>query len=192
MGTRGPMPKPAALNALQGNPGKRTPSVGDGVNPVIEIPSAPKHLSKEAAKEWKRITPLLEELGLISGLDRAALALYCQAVGRMTELEEAFNGQVKRLMADQGLDYPSAVAAASQSATPSGYVQQSVMVQLIKNHREQVNRYLQHFGLSPSARGRVQPSNFVQPSLPGFEPAKPAVSGFAQFAPGLSGAPLLN
>jgi P27 family predicted phage terminase small subunit len=184
------MPKPPALNALQGNPGKRAPSVGDGVNPVIEIPSAPKHLGKEAAKEWKRITPLLEELGLISGLDRAALALYCQAVGRLTELEEAFNGQVKRLMTDRKMDYPTAVAEASQSTTPSGYVQQSVMVQLIKNHREQVNRYLQHFGLSPSARGRVQPSNFVQPTLPGIEPPKQAPGGFAQFAPGLIGASL--
>ena len=191
MGTRGPMPKPSALKALQGNPGKRTTSVGDGVNPVIEIPSAPRHLSKEAAKEWKRITPLLEELGLISGLDRTALALYCQAVGRLTELEEAFNGQVKRLMTDKGFDYPTAVSEASQSTTPSGYVQPSVMVQLIKNHREQVNRYLQHFGLSPAARGRVQPSNFVQPTLPGIEPPKPAAAaGFAQFAPGLSGHPL--
>lgn len=189
MGRRGPMPKPAALNALQGNPGKRSPSVGDGVNPIIEIPSAPRHLSKEAAKEWKRITPLLEELGLISGLDRTALALYCQAVGRLTELEEAFNGQVKRLMSDRGLDYPSAVYEASQSVTPSGYAQQSVMVQLIKNHREQVNRYLQHFGLSPAARGRVQPSNYVQPTLPGFEAPQQLPTGFAQFTAAALGAP---
>lgn len=187
MGKRGPMPKPAALKALQGNPGKRVSNVGDGVNPVIEIPSAPRHLSKEAAKEWKRITPLLEELGLISGLDRTALALYCQAVGRLTELEEAFNGQVKRLMQDKGLDYPAAVAEASQSVTPSGYVQQSVMVQLIGKHREQVNRYLQHFGLSPAARGRVQPSNYVQPTLPGIEEPKRPPSGFAAFAVGLGG-----
>lgn len=94
-------------------------------------------------------------------------------------------------MTDKGFDYPTAVSEASQSTTPSGYVQQSVMVQLIKNHREQVNRYLQHFGLSPAARGRVQPSNFVQPTLPGIEPPKPAAAaGFAQFAPGLSGHPL--
>ena len=180
MGTRGPMPKPAALKALQGNPGKRTPSVGDGVNPVIEIPSAPKHLSKEAAKEWKRITPLLEELGLISGLDRSALALYCQATGRLAELEMAFNGQVARLVAD-GADYSDAVYQASHAVTPSGYAQQSVMVQLIKSHRDQLNRYLMHFGLSPAARGRVQASNYVQPELPGFEKVKSAPTGFAMF-----------
>jgi P27 family predicted phage terminase small subunit len=181
-GSRGPLPRPAALKLLEGNPGKRALNLGEGVNPRIEIPSAPKHLGQEARKEWKRITPLLSELGLVSGLDRTALALYCQAAGRLAELETAFNGEVARL-ADGGIDYADAVYKASYSVTPSGYAQQSVIVQLIKSHREQVNRYLMHFGLSPAARGRVQPSNYVQPTLPGIEPgpsARPA--GFAMFA----------
>ena len=181
VGTRGPLPKPAALKVLEGNPGKRPLNLEDGVNPRIEIPTPPRHLSREARKEWKRITPLLEELGLVSGLDRTALALYCQAAGRLAELEEAFNGQVNRLMDSSNIDYPDAVYQASHAVTPSGYAQQSVMVQLIKSHREQVNRYLQHFGLSPAARGRVQPSNYVQPTLPGIEqPQEP--TGFARFA----------
>lgn len=180
-GTRGPLPKPTALKMLEGNPGKRSLNLADGLNPRVEVPSAPKHLGIEARKEWKRITPLLEELGLISGLDRTALALYCQAVGRLSELETAFNGQIK-LLVDGGADYSDAVYQASHAVTPSGYAQQSVMVQLIKSHREQVNRYLMHFGLSPAARGRVQPSNYVQPSLPGIEAAPQAASGMARFA----------
>lgn len=182
MGQRGPMPKPPALRLLEGNAGRRPLNLADGVNPKIEIPAPPKHLSREGRKEWKRITPLLEELGLVSGLDRTALALYCQAAGRLAELEEAFNGQVNRLMEERNLDYPEAVYQASHAVTPSGYAQQSVMVQLIKNHREQVNRYLQHFGLSPAARGRVSPSNYVQPSLPGIDAAPQAPTGFAAFA----------
>jgi len=40
-----------------------------------------------------------------------------------------------------------------------------------------------HFGLSPAARGRVQPSNYVQPSLPGMEPKPESpASGFARFS----------
>ncbi|MBC7599706.1 MAG: phage terminase small subunit P27 family [Polaromonas sp.] len=188
-GSRGPLPKPAALRLLEGNPGKRALNLSEGVNPQVEIPSAPKHLGPEARKEWKRITPLLEELGLISGLDRAALALYCQAVGRLSELETAFNGMVNRLT-DGGpgatvlMSYADAVYAVSHSVTPSGYAQQSVIVQLIKSHREQVNRYLMHFGLSPAARGRVQASNYVQPDLPGMPAAPNAQSGFARFAAG--------
>ena len=180
-GTRGPLPKPAALRALEGNPGKRPLNLSDGLNPRVEIPSVPKHLGHEARKEWKRITPLLEDLGLISGLDRAALALYCQAVGRLSELETAFNGMVD-VAVSKGMSYSDAVYDASYATTPSGYAQQSVIVQLIKSHREQVNRYLGHFGLSPAARGRVQPSNYVQPTLPGVEPAPQAAAGFARFA----------
>ena len=52
--------------------------------------------------------------------------------------------------------------------------------QLLGKHREQVNRYLMHFGLSPAARGRVQASNYVQPTLPGIDEA-PAATGFARF-----------
>ena len=182
-GSRGPLPKPAALKALEGNPGKRALDLSDGVNPRVEIPSAPKHLGIEARKEWKRITPLLEDLGLISGLDRAALALYCQAVGRLTELETAFNSKVA-LKVEQGLAYADAVYEVSYAVTPSGYAQQSVITQLIKSNREQVNRYLMHFGLSPAARARVQPSNYVQPGLPGIDPAPNAdkATGFARFA----------
>jgi P27 family predicted phage terminase small subunit len=183
-GSRGPLPKPAALRALEGNAGKRAYSTSDGINPRVESPPAPRHLGLEAKKEWKRITPLLEELGLVSGLDRAALGLYCQSVGRLSELETAFNGIVNRLTdnAEAPMAYPDAVYAASYSVTPSGYAQQSVIVQLIKSHREQVNRYLMHFGLSPAARGRVQPSNYVQPSLPGIDAVPAAATGFARFA----------
>lgn len=180
-GSRGPLPKPTALKLLEGNPGKRALDLTAGVNPRIEIPSAPKHLSRDAKKEWTRITPLLEELGLISGLDRTALALYCQAVGRLSELETAFNGLVAQHVAG-GMGYAEAVYAASYSVTPSGYAQQSVIVQLLGKYREQVNRYLAHFGLSPAARGRVQPSNYAQPTLPGIEEKPQAPQGFAKFS----------
>lgn len=179
-GSRGPLPKPPALRVLEGNAGKRALDLSAGVNPRIEIPTPPKHLGAEARKEWKRITPLLVELGLISGLDRAALALYCQAAGRLAELETAFNGQVARLV-DEGADYSDAVYKASYAVTPSGYAQQSVIVQLIGKHREQLNRYLMHFGLSPAARGRVQASNYVQPTLPGIDPKPEAKPGFSMF-----------
>ncbi len=182
-GSRGPLPKPNVLKLLANNPGKRPLNLADGVNPRVEIPAAPKQLSQEARKEWKRITPLLEELGLISGLDRAALTLYCQAFGRLIELETAFNGRVNLIMEKEKLSYADAVYRCSYAKAPkTGYEQQSVAVQLIRSHREEVNRYLGHFGLSPAARARVTPSNYVQPTLPGIDAAPTAASGFAKFA----------
>jgi P27 family predicted phage terminase small subunit len=175
------LPKPNVLKLIAGNPGKRSLNLSDGVNPQVEIPSPPKHLCKSATKEWKRITPLLEELGLISGLDVAALGLYCQAYGRLVDLETAFNSRVS-LKVNDGTALPEAVVSVSVGVTPSGYQQQSVITQLIRSHREEVNRYLGHFGLSPAARARVTPSNYVQPSLPGIDAAPSMATGFARFA----------
>lgn len=187
-GTRGPLPQPTNLRLLTGNASKRPLNLADGVNPRVEIPSAPRHLGKEAAKEWKRITPLLEELGLISGLDRAALAMYCQAVGRLTELETAFKAKVDGLMQSEKLDYTDAVYRASYTVTPNGYEQQAVIINLLRRQSEEVNRYMGHFGLSPAARARVTASNYVQPGLPGIEPAPGAGAaaggGFQMFALG--------
>ncbi|MFD1709079.1 phage terminase small subunit P27 family [Ottowia sp. GY511] len=180
-GSRGPLPKPAALRLLEGNASKRALDLSAGVNPTIAVPDAPRHLGREARKEWKRITPLLEELGLISGLDRAALALYCQTAGRLAELETSFNRKVDQRVKD-GMDYSDAVYEVSHAITPSGYAQQSVLVQLISRNREQLHRYLQHFGLSPAARGRVQASNNQQIGLPGIEPKPEAPAGFAKFS----------
>lgn len=180
-GTRGPLPKPAALRLLEGNAGKRPLDLSAGVNPPIAVPDAPRHLSRSARKEWRRITPLLEEMGLISGLDRTALALYCQSAGRLDELETAFNAKVQARV-DGGEDYAEAVYQVSHAVTPSGYAQQSVLVQLITRHREQAHRYLMHFGLSPAARGRVQASNNVQLGLPGVEVKPELPSGFARFS----------
>ena len=177
-GTRGPLPKPYALRLLEGNPGKRSLNLADVINPKVEVPTAPKHLGRDARKEWARITPLLEELGLISGLDRAALALYCDAVGRLSEYQTAFNSKVK-LLVDQGTDYADAVYKASYTTTQSGYEQQSVIRQLIKSQAEQVNRYLGHFGLSPAHRGRVQASTHVQSDSADGAPS--VRTGFAQF-----------
>lgn len=180
-GSRGPLPKPNVLKLIAGNPGKRALNLSDGVNPRIEIPAPPKHLAKAGVKEWRRITPILEELGLVSGLDVAALSLYCQSYGRLVELETAFNARVAQQV-DGGAAQHDAVLATSIGITPSGYQQQSVIVQLIRSHREEVNRYLAHFGLSPAARARVTPSNFVQQSLPGMEATPSVATGFARFA----------
>ena len=183
-GSRGPLPKPNVLKLMSNNPGKRPLNLADGVNPRVEIPSAPRHLGKEAVKEWKRITPLLEELGLISGLDRSALGLYCQAAGRLAELETSFNSKVAAHV-EAGMPYADAVYAVSHDVTPNGFRQQSVLSQLLRSHEDKVHRYLGHFGLSPAARARVTPSNHVQLGLPGMEasPAAAAASGFAKFAP---------
>jgi P27 family predicted phage terminase small subunit len=178
MSAVGRPPKPTILKLLEGNPGKRPLNLADGVNPEVAVPSVPKHLSVTAVKEWKRITPELATLGLIARVDLAALAMYCQAYGRMVELELAMKRRIEARVAD-GADYYDAVAAVMEDSTPSGYRQQSVQAQLLRSLREEVNRYLALFGLSPSARARVTPS-MNQPQLPGID-APAAGAGWDRF-----------
>lgn len=181
-GTRGPLRKPLALRVIEGNAGKRPLNLADGVNPDIEIPSMPKHLAGPARKEWRRITPLLEELGLIGAIDMGALSLYCSTYGRLVNLETAFNARVAT-KESEGMTPDEAVLAISTATTPSGFVQSSVLHQLLTSTRAEVHRYLAHFGLSPATRARVTPSNAVQLGLPGMEQPKQA-TGFARFAGG--------
>ena len=49
----------------------------DEFRPVTAIPVMPKHLKGEAKKEWLRITVELAKYGLISEVDRDALAMIC-------------------------------------------------------------------------------------------------------------------
>ena len=48
-------------------------------NPEPAIPECPEELSDEAKKEWERVSAELLPMGLLSRVDRAALAGYCQA-----------------------------------------------------------------------------------------------------------------
>ena len=171
MATSGPQPKPALLKLISGNPGKRPLNLADGVNPEVAVPDAPRHLTAEARKEWRRVSDELKALGLISRIDRAALALYCQAWGHMVLLERSLAADVA-LEVDKGGDG----ARAFYFVTDKGYEAQGVKVQLINNLRDQVHRYLKAFGMDPSSRSRVTPS--AQQSLPGMDDT----TGWGQFS----------
>jgi putative transposase len=75
--------------------------------PAPGIPDCPLHLSDLAADEWHRIAAVLHEAGILTLVDRAALAACCQACGRWVEAEEKLR------------DTPTLIR------TPSGYIQQS-------------------------------------------------------------------
>jgi phage terminase small subunit len=77
-GQSGRKPKPTSLKVLQGNPGKR-PLNENEPKPPPRLPRSPEHLSEEAKKEWRRAGKFLFQLGLVSDIDRAAFAAYCQA-----------------------------------------------------------------------------------------------------------------
>ena len=113
----------------------------DEPSPDPEIPDAPPHLSPEAREEWDRLAEELYGLGILSAIDRAALAAYCQAYGRWVEAE-------RELMREDGtMDLVS--------VTSNGNVIQNPLVGIANKSLELMHKYLTEFGMSPSSRTRV-------------------------------------
>lgn len=80
-------PKPSALKALNGNPGKRAFNKNEP-KPEVTEPEMPKGMSTFARREWKRVVPLLLELGMLTNLDRAVLEGYCEAYGESKQAQK--------------------------------------------------------------------------------------------------------
>jgi P27 family predicted phage terminase small subunit len=109
------------------------------------LPRCPAHLNPAAANEWRRIARALQEAGVLTTFDRAALAAYCQAWGRWVEAEERLR------------ETPPLVK------TPSGYVQQSPWLLIANKQLELMGRYMVELGMTPAARSRVMGSAVLSP-----------------------------
>jgi len=137
MGVAGRKPKPPELRLVEGNPGHR-PIPENTPKPSPKAPKRPSWLLPEAKREWSRVVPHLERLGLLTVVDRAVLAAYCQAWARYREAEEA-------------IDREGVVRV-----TEKGYPVQNPAVSIARNMMNQVRAFAAEFGLTPSARGRIQ------------------------------------
>ena len=167
MGARGPKPLPTNVRAFTGTAHRalRAADLADGVHPEVGLPPMPHHMSPEARKEWRRVTPLLLELGLLTRIDRAALELYCRAYGRLQQVERALTAK-QQLLLERGQDPTDAL----MQQTPTGFLRESALSRQAEGLSQQVDRYLASFGMSPSARSRVTPSrNDGQMRLAGMD-----------------------
>lgn len=133
---RGRKPKPTHLKLLEGNPGKRAIN-GAEPKPPRGIPTCPAHLTAPAKAEWKRLAQDLHTVGLLTRVDRGALAAYCQSWGRWVEAE-------RKLQETPPL-----------FKTPAGYVQISPWLTIANKERELMARYMAELGLTPSSRSRL-------------------------------------
>src|SRR2546421_10746525 len=130
---RGRKPKP---------PGMSTRRTRGDDEPRPKLPPCPSHLRDEARKEWFRTGRKLLTFGLMTEIDIAALAVYCQAWGRWVEAE------------DQLHKFGTVIKS------PNGYPIPSPYLPIANKAMEQMTRLLVEFGMSPSSRSRVP----VQPS----------------------------
>ena len=94
--------KPTHLKLLEGNPGKRRLNEREP-KPEPLLPDPPDFLSADAKAEWARVSVELFHCGILTGLDRAPLAAYCQAYGRWMQAERAIAEMAKRDLLTGGL-----------------------------------------------------------------------------------------
>lgn len=133
----GRRPKPTVLKELAGNPGKR-PLNRREPKPPTKLPLCPHHLQGEARREWTRLGRELVALGVMTKVDRAALAAYCVAWGRWVEAE----AQVTKL--------------GTIVKTADGNMIQNPYLSIANRAMEQMTKLAGEFGMTPSSRSRVQ------------------------------------
>ena len=132
----GRKPKPTALKLVTGNPGKR-PLNDHEPQPEAAIPEVPVHLSNTAKAEWDRIVIRLHPLGLVTDLDRAALAAYCESWATWVEAVEKVRETGRIIKA------------------PSGYPVLNPYVTIANKALDQMHRFLTEFGMTPASRSRI-------------------------------------
>ena len=149
MSIPGTKPKPVKLKLLEGNPGKRKLNM-DEPKPAPIAPKCPGWLLDDAKEEWKQMSSALEKLGMLTFIDKAAFAGYCQAYAKWKKAEEfikKFGFTYKIPKKDKDGNVVSIFIAAFPE------------VAIARSSLEQVRQFCSEFGLTPSSRGRI--------SLPG-------------------------
>jgi P27 family predicted phage terminase small subunit len=131
----------------------RAADLSEGVHPEVGLPPMPKDLSREARAEWRRVTPLLLELSLLTTIDRSAIERYCRLYGRWQQAERALLAKQQQLVAE-GKD----VSEALVQLTPTGFERESALSRIANDLAHQVEQAEACFGMSPSARARVTAS----------------------------------
>lgn len=134
---QGRKPKPTAMKMLAGNPGKRALNHSEP-RPRAVLPRPPEHLSDEEKNKWKLVVKELHPLGLVTTIDKDALAFYCVLFVRWIKAE--------KMVREKG----------EIIKTAAGNIIQNPYLSIANRALEQLNRLGAEFGMTPSSRTRVK------------------------------------
>lgn len=136
--TRGRKPKPTALKALTGNPGKR-PLRGERVTAAdpVDTVEPPPFLDEYASVEWREHIDGLLLSGVLTPRDRAVFTAYCMAWSRARKAHESAN------------QTPGIVRGSNSGLKENPYHR------VARLEMRECIRYAVELGMTPSARARV-------------------------------------
>ena len=95
----------------------------------------------EAKKEWQRLAGLMNQMGVLTEVDMAAFAAYCQSYARWKEAQEHITSE------------------GSTFETEKGYQQQTPWVGIANTNQKLMLQAASEFGLTPSSRSRIVAGN---------------------------------
>lgn len=145
MATAGRKPKPTNLKLVTGNRGKRALPKNEAVVENAE-PMPPAWLCDDAKVEWGRVCGQLFKVGLMTDIDRAALAAYCDAYATFAKCRRALEAMEKE-----------SPGSSLTTMTTNGNVIQNPILGILNQARINLVKFAAEFGMTPSARSRVTP-----------------------------------
>lgn len=134
---QGRKPKPTAVKLLEGNPGKRALNHAEP-KPRVVLPRPPEHLSDDEKAKWKATVKELYPLGLVTTIDKDALAMYCVIFVRWIKAE--------KMVREKG----------EIIKTAAGNIIQNPYLSIANRALDQLNKLGAEFGMTPSSRSRVK------------------------------------
>ena len=141
MGLRGPAPKPTVLEIAQGCPGKRKPPAREP-KPLefsaSDLKRAPKGHNARERHWWRYYGEILGSMRVLTQADRTALATLATASAE----REQNDAQLRK--------------AGPIYQVPGGAVRVSPLFKVGSILRDRELKLLREFGLTPSARTRIQ------------------------------------
>lgn len=142
--TRGRKPRPTNIKVIAGTDRADRRNEQEP-KPDLNRPDVPPHLSDEGKVEWGRVCEEAYALGILSNLDRAGLAAYCQAYGRWVQAEKALAMMAERDPVTRGL----------MIKTTNGNAIQNPLVGTANKAMQDMIRYAAEFGFTPASRSRI-------------------------------------
>ena len=129
---------------------------------LMRVPSPPAHISISAAVQWRRLAPVLTNIGVLSTADLCTLALLCETLAT----EEV----AREIVEAEGL----------ATATSDGGLKPHPSVRIMETARAQVAALFKEFGLTPRSRAGV---NLAAPTPAEENPFQECVGRFRPRSP---------
>jgi len=147
--TRGAPKTPTALKILRGNPGHQKLNTKEP-KPQIDLAKPPSELSLAAKRIWRDYGKQLVDLGLMTRIDEATFAAFCQTYARWLE--------VNTYLRDAPLLLESA----------KGGLEINPAIKLLDQLQTAMMKAAGEFGLSPSSRSKVTTNTVREDELGDF------------------------